>query len=65
MVPPSRPSRRPITLRLLRIFIWLLVICLVVISSLFASAWFSGFRDDNGWPDVMGMIRWVLDYYNQ
>jgi cell division septal protein FtsQ len=50
--------------RLFRFLLWLVVIVVVVVLSLFITAWISGFRFANGFPDVLSMIEFVLDNTN-
>ena len=50
--------------RPVRILIWMATIVVVVLLSLLASAWISGFRLANGLPDVVAMVRWILANYD-
>jgi len=60
----SEQGRRPSSLarrRLQRVLLWVTVIAAVVVLSLLVTAWISGFRYDNGFPDVFRMIAFIIE----
>jgi len=58
-----RRRRRSWPSRLVSAAIWLVVVCLTVTAALMISAWLTGFRLENGLPDVMAMLGWIRANY--
>ena len=59
----DRQDARRLAGRIIRFIVWVAVILIVILCSLLVSAWIAGFRFSNGFPDMVGMIHWILNNY--
>jgi hypothetical protein len=44
--------------------VWIVVIAAMVVAALMISAWLTGFKYENGFPDMFGMIEWIRQNYS-